>query len=169
MVNNINSKIIGIILALCLNSVLLGQDCETALEDALENHYQQHYEQVLGILRECPPENWVDKTSKILAYELLALTYSATDSIEAAGEAIHWLLDLQPGYTPQPPQYSTDFIKLVKTIKEVRARRNQRSVFRNKWFWLGGVAATSAAVFLISNQSNPPDALPEAPNPPGVQ
>jgi hypothetical protein len=153
------------LMAACFFSNLPAQQCETALEDAMESFAQQRYNQIIGLLTDCPPERLLEKTKKIVAYELLALAYFANDQIEPAKGALNLLLDLQPGYAPQPPQYAAEFIKLVDEIKAARARRESRSIFRNKWLWLGGVAASSTAAFFIFKKEKT-KLLPEAPDPP---
>ncbi|MGH7594879.1 MAG: hypothetical protein ACREOI_00945 [bacterium] len=142
------------LMAACFFSTLPAQECETALEDAMESFAQQRYNQIIGLLTDCPPERLLEKTQKIVAYELLALAYFANSQADSAKAALNHLLDLQPGYSPQAPQYAEEFIKIVEEIKTARARREGRSIFRHKWLWLGGVAASSTAAFFIFKKKN---------------
>ena len=162
-------KTIYLITFLSLFSNLQAQECETALEDALENFDQQRYNQLIGLLTDCPPERFLERTRKIVAYELLARAYFARTQLDSARASLNHLLDLQPNYAPQPPQYSEEFIKTVDDVKNERARSETRSIFRNKWFWMGGVAVSSVTAFLIFNKKEGPALLPEAPDPPGGQ
>jgi hypothetical protein len=153
------------LMAVCLSSNLFAQQCETALEDALESFAQQRYHLIIALLTDCPPERLVEKTKKIVAYELLARAYFANNQAEAAKAALNLMLDLQPNYEPQPPQYAEEFIRLVEKVKAERARREGRSIFRSKWFWAGGLAASSTAAYFIFKKEKP-KLLPEAPDPP---
>ncbi len=154
------------VMAACFSSNLLAQECETALEDALESFAQQRYNQIIGLLTDCPPERLLERTKKIVAYELLALAYFANNQGDSTKPVLNHLLDLQPSYAPQAPQYTVEFIKIVEEVKAKRAQREGGSIFRNKWLWLGGgVAASSVAAFLIAKKEKS-KLLPEAPDPP---
>ena len=155
------------LLTVCLSFNLLAQECETTLEDAWESFSQQDYAQIITFLTDCPPELLVDKAQKTLAYDLLSQTYFVTGQVDSAKANLNRLLDLQPDYAPQPPQYSEEFIVMVAQVRRERMRGESRSMFRNKWFWVGGVAASSVAAFLIFRGGDPA-LLPEAPDPPGI-
>ncbi len=154
-----------LLLSVCTPCNLSAQECENALEDAFESLGKQNYDQIILLLTDCPPERLLEKTKKILAYELLALAYFNNDRVELTKGALHKLLDLQPGYAPQTPQYTEEFIGLVEEVKNERVQPESGSIFHNKWFWIGGAAATSVTAFLFFNRQET-KVLPEAPDPP---
>ena len=160
-------RTLSLIAFLALTSTVMAQECDTALEDAQENFDQQRYNQLIGLLTDCPPGRFLERTRKIVAYELLARAYFGQTQIDSSKAAINRLLDLQPNYAPQPPQYSDEYIKTVDDVKSERARQQPRSLFRSRWFWIGGATLSSVAAFLVLNQSDGPSLLPEAPDPPG--
>jgi hypothetical protein len=164
IVSKLNSIIV--LLAICFAASLAAQECETALEEALESFAQQNYDRIIVSLTDCPPERLLEKSQKIVAYELLALAYFEKKQADPAKAALHHLLELQPAYAPQPPQYSPEFIKMAKEVKDERARQKGGSILKNKWVWIGGAAAASAAVFFILQKPQVPETLPEAPDPP---
>jgi len=150
-----------------LSSSLRAQECDDALEEALESLGQEDYDHIIVMIADCP-DKLVEKTKKIVAYELLARSFFVNNKIELTKTHLNSLLELQPEYDPHPPQYSAEYIKLVADVKSERARR-ERSLLRSKWFWFGSVGATSVATFLILQGGGGPDLLPEAPDPPGIQ
>lgn len=163
----IKALLLTALLAVCFN--LQAQDCDNALEDALESFGQQRYNLIIALLTDCPPGQMLDKTQKIIAYDLLAQAYFVNSQVDSAKVALNNLLDLQPEYAPQPPQYSEEFIRTVDEVRDESAREEAKSLFRNKWFWIGGAAASSVAAFLIFSKGGEPALLPEAPDPPGGQ
>lgn len=146
---------------------LFGQDCEAALEDALESFSEQKFDQIITFLTDCPPDRWLEKSQKILGYELLAQAYFEKELLDSAKVALNELLALQPDYSPQPPQYPAGFISTVQAVKDERARKEGGSLLKNKWFWIGGAAVAAAAVILIAQKPQAEESLPEAPDPPG--
>ena len=146
---------------------LFAQDCDTALEDALENFGQQRYNLIIALFKDCPPERLLDKTQKTMAYDLLAQAFFVNDQVDSSKTALNNLLDLQPGYAPQPPQYTEEFINTVEEVKDERARQIAKPILRNKWFWIGGVTASSVAAFFFFSKNQGSALLPEAPDPPG--
>ena len=157
---------LSLFLAACFCN-LFAQDCDTALEDALESFGQRDYIQIITLMTDCPPELLVDKTQKTMAYDLLLQAYFVTGQVDSAKGSLNSLLDLQPDYAPQPPLYSEKFIGMVEQVKRERVQGESASIFRSKWFWVGGVAVSSVAAFLIFGGSGDPALLPEAPDPPG--
>jgi len=157
---------LALFLTACFSN-LLAQDCDTALEDALESFGQRDYIRIITFMTDCPPELLVDKTQKIMAYDLLLQAYFVTGQVDSAKGSLNSLLDLQPDYAPQPPLYSEKFIGMVEQVRKERVQGESASIFHNKWFWVGGVAASSVAAFLIFGGSGDPALLPEAPDPPG--
>ena len=143
------------------------QDCNAFLEEAMESLGQEDYDHIIVMIADCP-EKLVEKTKKMLAYELLARAYFVNNKIELTKTSLNNLLDLQPEYDPLPPQYSEEFIAIVKEMKAERARQ-EGSLLRNKWFWAGSVGAISAVTFLVLRGGGGPDLLPEAPGPVGTQ
>ncbi len=158
--------LITLLLCLCVTSNLVAQECDTALEEALESFSEQNYTQVIALLTACPPERLLEKIKKTMAYELLAMSYFVSNRVDSAKVALQSLLDLQPGYSPQEPQYKKEFIKIVEEVRNERARHAARSLFRNKWFWMSGVAASSVVAFFLFSKEEGPALLPEAPDPP---
>jgi len=148
-------------------SILRAQECETALEDAVESFDLKRYKVAIATLTECPPERFLASAQKISGYELLAMAHVAVDAPNAAYAAIDKLLDLHPEYSPQAPRYSPAFKDLVEKVKKDRRQREpgRKSLLRNKWFWLGGLAASSTAAYFIFKKEKPA-LLPEAPDPP---
>lgn len=152
-----------------LSSNLLAQECEDALEDALESFGQQRYNVIIALLTDCPPARFPDKTQQIMAYDLLAQAYFFNSQSDSVKGTLNRLLDLQPEYTVQPPQYAAEFIGMVEEVKDERARLENRSIFRNKWFWIGGVAVTSVTTYFILSRKSASEVLPDAPDPPTIR
>ena len=158
---------IAALLIACSALNLFAQDCDTALEDALESFGQRDYIRIITFMTDCPPELLVDKTQKIMAYDLLLQAYFVTGQVDSAKGSLNSLLDLQPDYAPQPPLYSEEFIVMVEQVKSERMQGEGGSIFRSTWFWVGGAAVSSVAAFLIFGGSGDPALLPEAPDAPG--
>ena len=158
-----------VLLFIGLVSPLNAQDCEAALEDALESLIEQDYEQIIVLLTDCPPDRLIEPSQKIMAYKLLSLAYFVTDQEDASRVAMNSLLDLEPDFNPQPPQYSRQFIGLLEDVRDSRTVTEKRSILRSKWFWIGGAAVTATTVFLLAGGKKEADMLPEAPDPPGLQ
>ena len=55
----------------------------------------------------------------------------------------------------------------VEEVKDERTRQIAKPILRNKWFWIGGVTASSVAAFLFFSKNQGSALLPEAPDPPG--
>jgi len=152
-----------------LSSSLFSQDCENALEDALEYFGQQRYNMIVALFIDCPPGQLPDKTQQIMSYELLAQAYFFNSQADSVKGILNRLLDLQPDYTVQPPQYAADYISMVEELRDERARLESRSIFRNKWFWIGGVAVTSVTTYFILSKKSASEVLPDAPDPPVIR
>jgi hypothetical protein len=145
------------------------QECDADLEEAMQSHAQKAYADVILHLAECQ-DRLLENSKKNIAYELLSQAYLAVGKPELAKSTLNKLLDLQPGYTPKPLQYSRDYIDLVDLVKQERVRRQKKSsLFRSKWFWISGAAASIGAVYLIFNDKSAPAELPEGPDPPDIQ
>ena len=156
-----------VLITIGLSSNLFSQDCENALEDALENLGQQRYNMIIALLTDCPPALFLERTQKIMAYELLAQAYFNMNQVDSSRAALNHLLDLQSEFDPRAPQYSEGFIGLLEDVKDIRARQENRSILRNKWFWVGSVAVTSVTAFFVFGKKDKTAAvLPEAPDPP---
>lgn len=162
-----SQSLLAFLLATSL-SFLHAQECETALEDALESFDLRRYTVTIATLTECAPERFLANAQKISGYELLAMAHVAVEEPNPAYAAIDKLLDLQPEYSPQAPRYTTAFKDLVEKVKKDRRQREAgrvKSLLRNKWVWVGGIAASSVAAYFIFKKDEPV-LLPEAPDPP---
>jgi len=142
------------------------------LENALEYFGQQRYDMIITLFQDCPPQNFPDNDKKIMGYELFAQAYFYIGQVDSVKSVLKHLLDLQPNYTVQPPQYSEEFIKIVGDIKKERSKQAPKSIFRNRWFLLGGstiVAAvvTAAMVYKPGNGDGKAVRLPDPPIFPG--
>jgi hypothetical protein len=159
------------LLSMCLSPHLHAQDCEAALEDALESLIEQDYNRIIMLLTDCPPDRLLEPSQKIMAYKLLAQAYFVTDQKDSSRDAMHSLLDLEPDFDPQPPQYSEQFIGLLEEVRDSRmvVEDKKRGLFRSKWFWIGGAAVTATTVYLIvgGKKETPATRLPDPPSFPG--
>jgi hypothetical protein len=156
--------------AMCF-SAARAQDCETALEDALESYDLRKYDEVIARLTKCVPQLMLEKSQKINAYELLALSYAAVNAPDSASLAMNDLLDLYHDYYPMGPSYTREYVEMVAKVKKKRhwdAPGRRSSIIRNKWFWLGGIAASSAAAIMIIQREKDTGLLPEPPDPPKI-
>jgi hypothetical protein len=105
-----------------------------------------------------------------MAYKLLAQAYFVTNQEDDSRTAMNSLLDLEPDFDPQPPQYSNQFIGLLEEVKASRmVVERKRGLLRSKWFWIGGAAVTATTVYLIvgGKKEEPATQLPGPPSFPG--
>ena len=155
-----------------LSSRLIAQDCESALENALESLIEQDYSRIIALLTDCPPDRLLEPSQKIMAYRLLSLAYFVTDQEDSSRGSMNRLLDLEPDFDPQPPQYSQQFIELLEEVRTSRmVADKKRGLLRSKWFWIGGAAVTATTVYLIAGgkKESPATRLPDPPSFPGNQ
>jgi hypothetical protein len=155
------------LLSISLTPQLLAQDCEAALEDALESLIEQDYDRIIVLLTECPPDRLLEPSQKIMAYRLLSLAYFVTDEEDSSRVAMNSLLDLEPDFDPQPPQYSEQYIGMLEDVRTSRmVSDRKRGLFRSKWFWIGGAAVTATTVYLIvgGKEETPAERLPDPPS-----
>ena len=134
----------------------------------MESYDQRRYQETIEILSQCSPQRMLERGQKISAYEMLALSYFAVNHHDSARVAADHLLSIDSTYTPQPPRYKPGYIAMTEKIKEEHRKRENRSLLRNKWFWLSSLTASSVAAYLIITKDDGPGLLPEAPDPPGV-
>jgi len=164
---NLVSRFICLIIV-CFSPNLQAQDSKEALENALVSYSQQDYKKIVVLLTNWPPELLVDKTQKIMAYDILAQAYFFNSQVDSAQKTLNRILNLQPDYDVQQPLYPQEYINIVNEVKENRARLVKKSLFRNKWLWFGSVAVSSVAAYLIFKK-NEKKVLPYPPEPPGFR
>jgi hypothetical protein len=157
-----------ILFIIFISSTAFSQDSKSVLEDALENFARHQYDKIVQLLTDLPPARFPDKSQQVLGYELLAQAYFYTGVTDSVKSTVNRLLDLQPEYLVQTPQYPQTYIDLIDEVREERAAAKSGSLLTNQWVWLGGAAVTGLTLFLILNKEDSKQipTLPEAPDPP---
>ena len=149
---------------------LQAQDCESALEDVEEAWDQRQYSDIIARLQECPSQGLPQKQQRIAAYEYLARAHWAGGHKALADSAIYRLLDDDSKYTPKTPAYTRSYVALAEEVKE--RWLNDRKDGGWPWLWIGvggGVITGDIVYFILNNNDDPFDPLPEAPDPPTLK
>lgn len=147
--------------------------CDTSYTQAREAYLAANFETAEALLRPCAQQVALQDSVRARMYRLLSFVYLGQNDRAAARRAVESLLDLQPGYTPNPSEDRPDFVALVRKAK--RARRTTADAEENDRRWvrwgLGAVAVTAAgtaAVLLLGDggSGGGPESLPRPQPPP---
>ncbi len=135
---------------------------DSRLEEAAGTYDLGLFAQTLGLLKPCLPEGFPGKPQRTSAYELMALSYIATDSLEHARRWVKLLLSVDARYDPDPGVAPP---LLVDYVRDLRPPWYTWLWKGNAWYhWAGRGAVIGSVVsipFLLRGNS-----APELPGPP---
>ena len=127
------------------------EGCENALSEAEKKFDTGLLYEVIELLTPCLKtlENEKQEEQLILVYELLALSYLATDQNAIARKQIRKILELNRDYLPTSP-YSVQYKNMVEEVRKEmpkKIRLNQLLIF-------GGGGILAAAITFFAVRSN---------------
>lgn len=128
-----------------------GGACAEEYEQAQERYYAAEFDAAVQLLRTCLETSDLSTEERVRIYRLLSFAHIAQGDEQQARLTIESLLDLQPGYTPDPSRDRPDYVELVREIKASRQPTGDASDGDRRWVrWtLGGVGAVAAGVLAI--------------------
>ena len=123
-----------------------------------------HFTITFMLLRPCLPDGFADKSQRVDAYRLMALSYLATDSLEQARASIRFLLRYDSRFRPNAQEEPPLFVDMVTGMKPRWYTWPWRG---NEWYkWAGRGLIVGAAISLpILLQK---EVLPDLPDPPAL-
>lgn len=160
---NLRYAILAFLLAILPLASTAQPRCNTSrLNEAMLAYELGLFTSTLDLLNPCLPDDFADKPQKVSAYELIALTYIATDSLEYARTWIKELLNVDPHYRPDP-QIAPPL--LVDYVQDLKPRWYTWLWKGNAWYhWVGrGVLVGSVVSAPLLLRKNPAPDLPGAP------
>ncbi len=118
--------------------------------------------QTLDLLKPCLPDGFPGKPQRTSAYELMALSYIATDSLEHARRWVKQLLDVDARYKPDP-QVAPPL--LVDYVRDLKPRWYTWFWKGDAWYhWVGrGVLVGGVASLPLLLRGSPDPELPGVP------
>jgi len=172
-------------LPLSVEVVQAQQDCPAKLQQAESEYTNGRFDEAIDLLSECVNKGKLSRAEEQRALKLLGLAFLAKDYVDQAKNTIRKLLELVPGYEPDPDQDPPVFTNMIKQMKEEARRKEQEKkpvepapkkteVKKKgdgaKWLLIGGlvVAAGGGAVLALGGGGGggttpPPPVLPEPP------
>jgi tetratricopeptide (TPR) repeat protein len=101
------------------------EDCPAKLTQAENAYTNGRFDEAIDLLSECVNKGKLSRAEEQRALKLLGLAFLAKDYVEQAKNTIQKLLELVPGYEPDPDQDPPVFTNMVKQMKEEARRKEQ--------------------------------------------
>lgn len=140
---------------------------QIACDDVLLERAQSAFEfgwarQTTVMLEPCLPEGFPLSRQRVWAYRILALAHIALDSPEKAEDAVSNLLEVDPGYRPDP---EADNMKFTRMVEDSRPPWYAWLWKGNEWYkWAGrGALAVGIAAIPFAAGTGGRSSLPEPP------
>lgn len=147
--------------------------CDTSYVQARTAYYNADFEKALTLLRPCAQNTALSDSTRARMYRLLSFVHLGRNNPKTARMAVENLLDLRPGYRPDPNRDRPDFVALVRKAKTLRREEAKTSEEDDRrWVrWALGIATAAlgtAAVLLFGDggSENGPNPLPRPEVPP---
>jgi hypothetical protein len=96
---------------------VFAQDCGDVLDQAKEHYTFGRFDEAIGLLKACVDEPGSDPMALQEAYRVIGMAYVAMSKELEAKQAIRELLDLVPGYEPDPDNDRPGYVDLVRKVK----------------------------------------------------
>jgi hypothetical protein len=93
------------------------QDCGDVLDQAKEHYTFGRFDEAIRLLSACVDEPGGDPAVLQEAYRVIGMAYVAMSKELEAKQAIRELLDLVPGYEPDPENDRPGYVDLVREVK----------------------------------------------------
>lgn len=142
--------------------------CDAEYAQAETAYFDAAFDRAIRLLRTCLEEADLPAEVQVRFYRLLSFAYIAQDEQAEARAAISQLLDVAPGYTPDPETDRPDYVALVREVKATRAPAEAGGRRWLRWA-LGGAGAVAVGVLAVllvgSGDGGGPDNLPAPPLP----
>ncbi|MCI0694714.1 hypothetical protein L0337_22250 [candidate division KSB1 bacterium] len=167
------------------------ENCQAQLAQAEKEYTNGRFDEAVTLLTPCVNKGKLSAADEQRAYKLLGLAYLGKDYVDQAKNAIRKLLELVPGYEPDPDQDPPPYTNMVREVKkELQAKQpekkpetptpvqkepeiKQKKGGGTKWILIGGgvvVAGVGAALALGGGggggTQRPP--LQQLPTPPSL-
>ncbi len=154
------TSISAIIIALTFVSTLFAQDCRSLLKNADNKFALGRFEEAMELAERCLNKSEPTNVQEIRIHELQALSFIATDYLDSSEYQVRNLLKLNPNYQANPDEDPLVFLEMIDQLRP-QFLKSRRKI----WLWLagGGVASSTAAVFLLKGKEK----APRLPDPPG--
>ena len=93
------------------------QDCGDVLDQAKEHYTFGRFDEAIDLLTACVDEPGGDPAVLQEAYRVIGMAYVAMSKELEAKQAIRELLELVPGYEPDPENDRPGYVELVREVK----------------------------------------------------
>jgi tetratricopeptide (TPR) repeat protein len=163
------------------------EDCRAKLTQAENAYTNGRFDEAIDLLSECVNKDKLSRADEQRALKLLGLAFLGKDYVDQAKNTIRKLLELVPGYEPDPDQDPPIFTNMVKQMKEETRRKEpekkpleptpKKAEVKKKggakWLLIGGlvVAAGGGAALALGGGGGggttpPPPTSQSLPTPP---
>jgi len=147
------------------------QTCNENLKKADNAYFEGEFDDVLKLIKQCLSQSDISKEQRIQAYTILSRTMVAMDQMDKAKNYINKILEINPEYSPTIEQETPKYVSLVKSIREEKEKKIQKTDESgiSSWLWIGagGVVATAAIIAIAVSGNDKKDSkknsLPEPP------
>ena len=152
-----------LMLAVCVPGAEAQLACDVnRLERATSSYEFGWFDETFDELDPCVPDGFTEKDQRVTAFELMALSYVATDAPDDAREWVRRILHLDPSYQPD---LRVENLAYQDMVHDLKPRWHTWLWKGNEWYkWAGRGALASGVVMLpiLTKTSEEPD-LPRHP------
>jgi hypothetical protein len=161
--------------------------CEKELAEAQAKYQIGLFDEAIDLLERCRKKSGLTAAEFEKLYWMLSKAYHAKDLLDNAKASLRKLLELVPGWRPNPEKDSPAFQELVQEVKKEMQEEAQltkapapdttktetpaqppplKKGSGKKWLWLagGGAVAAGTAAFVIFRGDEKAARLPDPPD-----
>lgn len=126
--------------------------CQTEVRQARERYLAAEFDPAVRLLRTCLEEAGdLADTTRVQMYRLLAFAHLGRGNDADARLAVESLLDLRPGFSPDPNRDRPDFVRLVQDVRRRRDALASDDGSDRRWVrWVVGGAVVAAAGIVVA-------------------
>jgi len=154
--------------------------CQAELAAAESRYKAGRFDEAIATVGRCLTKSNVTELERKAAYKLLGKAYLAKDQRYEAKIAIKRLLELAPGFEPDPVQDPLAFIIMVEEVKQEQGKpkaetpttpfpREEKKGGSKKWLFIGGGVAVAGGVAAFLFLRDDKKDLADLPSPPNFQ
>jgi len=160
---------------LAVATAVRAQDCDEELARAQQSYNIGRFDEAIETLRYCLDHNAPDLEIQAKAYRLIGMAYIGSRKEAEAKQAIVELLEIAPGYEPDP-QDNRNYVDLVYQVRMEQdpdyepptGEPEQKKGFFKKAVYGIGAAAVAVVAILVSGGDDPTPPTDELPDPPAL-